>query len=275
MRGNSEFGIRNSGVGSRKPEAAADAARPETANDADTAQVDVSVNSLSSVAQTPVHASTKPDKKQKREIYTDVTKLEPEFRELVEKLIEEGSTFEDVVEIFKERQGPRVTLHAIEVYYRSNLELQKRSIQSLIKRVAKLKRAMADPTSTEAQLADAALFTGLVSLSRRHGRLTVKDAHSLRLQRENLQIRRRILKMRESEARRKKSEGYQRYKFEEERRRKLTLENQKLAEILRKLRQDQTLPADVMEKIQEIYGIVREPYISPKLAEMLPQSETP
>ena len=210
----------------------------------------------------------------RREICTDVTKLEPEWREVVDELIEKGSTFEDVEEIFKEREGPRVTLHALEVYYQSNLDLQRRGVRNLIKRAEELKKSMADPTSTEARLADATLFTGLVSLSRRHARLTVKDAQSLRLQRENLRLRQRVLKMKLAQAVREKSIAHQRYLFEEARRHKLTLQNEQLEEILKKLRQDQTLPADVMGKIQEIYGIVKEPYIPPKLAEQLRQSET-
>jgi hypothetical protein len=211
----------------------------------------------------------------RREVCTDVEQLAPEWRDLIEQLIEDGSTFEDVEEIFKERQGPRVTLHALETFYNSNPELQKRRVRSLIERADKLKRAMANPASTEAQLADATLFTGLMRLSRRSALLTIKDAHSLRLQRENLQLRRRVLNMRLAEAVRKKSEAHQRYQYEEERRQKLVLENQKLVEILKQLRQDQALPPDVMTKIQEIYGIVKEPYLSPKLAEQLAQSETP
>lgn len=211
----------------------------------------------------------------RREVCADVTKLAPEWRELVEKLIEEGSTLEDVAEILDERQGPRVTLHALAVHYQSSLALQARRINHLIELADKLKNAMAHPESIEARLADATLLTGLVRLTRGQSQLTIKDAQSLRMQRENLRLRQRILKMKQAEAVRKKSEAHQRYLYEEARRQKLTLQNQELMEILKKLRQDQTLPADVMGKIQEIYGIVKEPYISPKLAEILPQSETP
>jgi len=133
---------------------------------------------------------------------------------------------------------------------------------------------MAHPESTEARLADATLFTGLTRLTRREAQLTIKDAQSLRLQRGNLRLRQRILKMKQAQAVREKSIAHQRYLWEEERRRKLNLQNQELEEILKKLRQDQTLPADVMGKIQEIYGIVKEPYIPPKLAEQLRQPET-
>ena len=211
----------------------------------------------------------------RQEVCADVTKLASEWRELVEKLIEEGSTLEDVAEILQERQGPRVTLHALGVYYQSNLDLQKRRIKHLIELADKLKHAMAHPESTEGRLADATLLTGLVRLTRRHAQLTIKDAQSLRMQRENLRLRQRILKMKQAQAVREKSIAHQHYLYEEERRQKLKLENKKLEEILKKLRQDQTLPADVMEKIQEIYGIVKQPYIPPQLAERLPQDETP
>jgi hypothetical protein len=214
------------------------------------------------------------DKPRRRQVCTDVAKLAPEWRGLAEQLIVDGFTFEDVEETFKERQGPRVTLHALETFYISNAELQKRRVRNLIEQADKLKRAMANPASAEAQLANATLFTGLLRLSRRSALLTIKDAHSIRLQRENLQLRKRLLNLRLAEAARRKDEAHQRYVYEQERRRKLTLENQKLEEILKKLRQDQTLPPDVMTKIQEIYGIVKEPYLAHKLAEKYPQSET-
>jgi len=224
----------------------------------------------SGAALVPVTAG----KSRHREVCADVTKLAPEWRELVEKLIEEGSTLEDVAEILHERQGPRVTLHALGVYYQSNLDLQKRRIKHRIELADKLKHAMTHPESTESRLADATLLTGLMRLTRGQSQLTIKDAQSLRMQRENLRLRQRILKMKQAQAAREKSIAHQRYLYEEARRQKLTLQNQELMEILKKLRQDQTLPADVMEKIQEIYGIVREPYIPPKLAEQLRQPET-
>lgn len=269
MSGNSEFGIRDSGNGTRKPPAGAD-----------TAHSDVSAVAPATAAPSEAAKGQAPaagqggranEKKGRAEVCADVTKLEPEWRELVEKLLEEGSTFEDVAEILRERQGPRVTLHALGVHYQSNLDLQKRRIKYRIELADKLKHAMAHPESTEGRLADATLLTGLLRLTRGQSQLTIKDAQSLRMQRENLRLRQRILKMKQAEAVRKKSEAHQRYLYEEARRQKLTLQNQELMEILKKLRQDQTLPADVMGKIQEIYGIVKEPYIPPKLAERLPQ----
>ena len=265
----SGFGIRDSGIAVRDSETANGSApiAPDASNAPSASAASPGVRELAPVLQS--------GQSTRREICADVTKLAPEWRELVEQLIEDGSTFEDVTEIFKEREGPRVTLHALEVHYQSNLELQKRRIQGLIKRAEELRRSLSDPNSADAHLANATLFLGLVQLRRSSSRLTIKDAQSLRLQRENLHLRQRVLKMKLAEQVRKKSEAHQRYRFEEERRRKLNLQNQELEEILKKLRQDQTLPADVMGKIQEIYGIVKEPYIPAKLAERLPQSETP
>ena len=280
MRKDSGFGIQESGA----PRAiAGDESLARSPGGADMAQSDLPANRLAHIAPTAMEAPPSPVAPGKtvggrgsrlREVCADVTKLEPEWRELAEQLIVDGSTFEDVAEIFKEREGPRITLHALGVYYQSNLDLQKRRIKHRIELADKLKNAMAHPESTESRLADATLFTGLVSLSRRHAQLTVKDAQSLRLQRGNLQLRQRVLKMKLAQAVREKSIAHQRYLFEEARRQKLTLQNQQLEEILKKLRQDQSLPADVMGKIQEIYGIVREPYIPPKLAEQLRQPET-
>jgi len=214
------------------------------------------------------------DVSSRRDVCTDVAKLEPEWRELVEQSLVGGFTFDDVVEIFKERKGPRVTLHALEAFYHSRLDVQKRRIQHLLEEVEKLKDAMAHPETAEAQLADATLFTGLLRLSRRNSQLTVKDAQSLRMQKENLQLRKRILHMKLQDASRKKSYAHQRYLFEEARREKLILENRRLQEILKKLRQDETLPTDVVSKIQEIYGIVKQPYIPPQLAEQISEAPT-
>lgn len=210
----------------------------------------------------------------RREVCTDVAKLAPEWRELVEQSLVGGFTFDDVVEIFKERKGPRVTLHALEAFYHSHLDVQKRRIQHLLQEVERLKDAMAHPETAEAQLADATLFTGLLRLSRRNSQLTVKDAQSLRMQKENLQLRKRILHMKLQDASRKKSYAHQRYLFEEARREKLILENRRLQEILKKLRQDETLPTDVVSKIQEIYGIVKQPYIPPQLAQQISEAQT-
>jgi len=272
MSGNSEFGIRDSGNRSRKSPAGADPAHSDVSAiaPANAAPSEAAKGHAPAAGQ-----GGRADEKRRQEVFTEVTKLEPEWRELVEKLIEEGSTLEDVAEILEERQGPRVTMHALGVHYQSSLDLQMRRIKYRIELADKLKHSLAHPETTEGRLADATLMTGLMRLTRGQSQLTIKDAQSLRMQRENLRLRQRILKMKQAEAVRKKSEAHQRYLYEEARRQKLTLQNQELMEILKKLRQDQTLPADVMGKIQEIYGIVKEPYISPKLAEMLPQSETP
>ena len=131
----------------------------------------------------------------------DAGQLPPAKQPLVEELLVEGATFEDVVEAANEGEGPKVTQRAVEHFFRTNLEIQKRRVQRLVEKAEALKASLhADPNSAEAKLAEAALLTGLMRLSRDGAELSLKDAVSLRMQRDNLRLRQRILHMKERDA---------------------------------------------------------------------------
>jgi hypothetical protein len=191
--------------------------------------------------------------------------LPPEKQPLVAELLVEGATFEDVVETVNEGEGPKVTQGAVERFFRSNLELQKRRVARLVEKAEALKTSLqADPNSAERKLAEAALLTGLMRLSRGGAELTVKDAMSLRLQQENLRLRQRVVRMKDRDAILKHAltEARAHHEFE---RLKLTREKVRLLRRnLKGLRKGQQLGPETFQKIQEIYGILDEPYTPPK-----------
>jgi len=190
----------------------------------------------------------------------DAGQLPANMRELAERMLVEGATFEDVQDSLNERGVP-VTLQAVQNLYRSNLELQKRRIQFQVERAQALKEALANPGSVDAELAYAAMLTGLQRLERKDGGLTLRDAIRGTLERRNIQLRRKLLNMqieREIEERK-----FRRTRLHAEIA-KLQLTRIKLAQLQEELKRQKggaTLGPAAMEKIQEIYGLLQIPVV--------------
>lgn len=202
----------------------------------------------------------------------DVAKLPAEMRELVERMLVEGATFEDVYDALGERGAP-ATLQAVQNRYRGDLGLQKRRIEFQSERARVLTEALGDPDSSDAQLAHAALLTGLQALSRDGREMTVKDAVKVLLERRNSKLRGELLRMR---VRREEEEQ----RFRKTRRHaelvKLQLARGRLVQLQRELRKSEnssTLGRVALEKIQEIYGLLQIPVI-PRDVEVV-YEETP
>jgi len=191
---------------------------------------------------------------------SDVADLPAELRELVERMLIEGATFEDVYEAVNERGVP-VTLQALQNLYRGSLELQKRRIQFQIERAQILKESLAHPESADAQLAYAAMLTGLQSLSRKDGGMSLRDAVRGTLERRNIMLRRDLLRMRI--AREEEEKRFRKTRLHAELL-KLQLTRTKLGQLQRDLKaqgKNKTLGPEAMEKIQEIYGLLRIPVV--------------
>ena len=195
----------------------------------------------------------------------DTWKLPPEREPLAAELLIEGATFEDVVEAINATAGPKVSQRAVEHFFRTHVDVQRQRVERTVKRADDLKVSLyANPDSAEAELAGAALLTGLMRLSRGGAELTVKDAMSLRLQQQNLRLRQRILRMKDRDAALKHAltEAQARHEFE---RLKLTREKVRLLRRnLKCLRKGQQLGPETFQKIQEIYGILGENYTPPE-----------
>ena len=191
---------------------------------------------------------------------SDAAKLPAEMRALMERMLVEGATFEDVYDALRERGVP-VTLQAVQNRYRGDLELQKRRIEFQSERARVLVGALDDPDSSDAQLAHAALLTGLQALSRDGREMTVKDAVKVLLERRNSKLKHELLQMK---MRREKEEQ----RFRKTRRHaefmKLQLARVRLAQLQRELKKSEnrsTLGPVALEKIQEIYGLLQIPVI--------------
>jgi hypothetical protein len=191
---------------------------------------------------------------------SDVAKLPAGLRELVERMLVEGATFEDVCDAVNDRGVP-LTLQAVQNRYRSDLQLQKRRIEFQSERARVLTEALGDPDSSDAQLAYAAMLTGLQSLTRKEGGITLKDAVKGTMERRNIMLKRDLLRMRL--AREEEEKRFRKTRLHAEIL-KLRLTRAKLVQLQRELKKPEntsTLGHVAMEKIQEIYGLLQIPVI--------------
>ncbi len=202
---------------------------------------------------------------------SEVAKLPAELRELVESMLVEGATFEDVCDAVNDRGVP-LTLQAVQNRYRSDLELQKRRIEFQAERARILTQALGDPDSADAQLAYAAMLTGLQSLTRKEGGITLKDAVKGTMERRNILLKRQLLRM--QVAREVEDKRFRKMRLHAEIL-KLRMTRAKLAQLERELKKPEnssTLGRVAMEKIQEIYGLLQIPVI-PRDVEVVKSSD--
>ena len=191
---------------------------------------------------------------------SDVAELPAGLQKLVDRLLVEGATFEDVCESVNERGAP-VTLQAIQNLYRGSLDLQRRRIEYQTERARVLTEALGDPDSSDAQLAYAAMLTGLQSLTRKDAGITLKDAVKGTLERRNILLKRDLLRMRL--AREEEDKRFRKTRLHAEIL-KMRLMRTKIAQLQRELKRqgpNAVLGPGAMEKIQEIYGLLQIPVI--------------
>lgn len=180
-------------------------------------------------------------------------------KDFIDDLLVEGATFEDVVESVAEKYDLRVTLQAVTNYFRGNLELQKRRVLRQVEKANELKKAFADPDSAEAELADAMFMTGYMGVTRKGAEIKLKDIESIRLGKENLRLRNRVLRHRQKENRQQRR--YRRLR-EDLARKKLEFYTLKAAELKRAMaaeHKQNKLGPETLRAIQEIYGIATIP----------------
>ena len=96
-----------------------------------------------------------------------VFELSAELRRMVGKMLGQGISFEDAAAALNQRGYTGITVESVEIFYRAHPEIQQERIRYQLAVAQALKLALLDPESEQGQLADAALFTGLIDLSRR------------------------------------------------------------------------------------------------------------
>lgn len=173
-------------------------------------------------------------------------------------MLVDGATFEDVVETVNERDRERITLHAVQNFFRSNLGLQQQRIKRQRETAQALRQALGDPASGQQELADAILMTGLMRVSRRGSEFTAKDAVYEKYERENLRLKRELTKQREQKLRLDKRIALTRWKSEQTRTELARARLLELRQMLDARKEEHRLGPETLQKIQEIYGLIGE-----------------
>lgn len=201
--------------------------------------------------------AAKTAKDTERPVCAEVAKLPDEFQKLTDRLLIDGSTFEEVVETVQERGGPPLTLAAVRVYFRQNLTLQMQRVRQQVHAAQALKAALGNPESAESDLAEAAFFTGYLCLGRTGPEPTLKDTERARLQRENLRLHQRVLRLKELREAKELEFLRARTSVELAKQRALKLKVIDLHRAVTQKNRDRKLSPETIQKIQEIYGLVQ------------------
>jgi hypothetical protein len=177
------------------------------------------------------------------------------LRKLVDKLLTEGSTFEDVVEAANRLLPPGVTLNAVKTYFQGNPKLQADRVHYMVETSESVLKGLGDPESAEARLAKAAILTVLMNLHQDTPQMSLKDAEHARIEQANLNLKHRLVVVQRDKAR-------QALQYSKERTRLLVLAQEKVTEQIAILQQDakrqqagEPLGPAMLQRIQQIYGL--------------------
>jgi hypothetical protein len=189
----------------------------------------------------------------------------------IDELLREGATISDVVGTLNGDGGEAISDLAVENYFRSNLDLQKRRVQRMVEKLEELKKSMGNPETAEGRLAEAALFTGLMGLARSPMYADLEDVQTLRLKRDKLDLERTILQFKEKEGRERVRQMKAQTAYTIAKCERAKFELNKMADLVRNLKRGDRLDGETLNRIREIYGIIRQPFI-PDITEETPQA---
>jgi hypothetical protein len=188
--------------------------------------------------------------------------LDSNLQDLVNKLLEEGSTFEDVVETVNERSGQRITLNAVKTYFQGNRELQtQRALHQVEDSEALLASLDKNPKSAEARLARATFLTGYSRVNRNASVVNPREAARYRMECENLNLKRQILTMQRKKAKHDLAYSRARTNLIEITQAKMKGDILVLERELRAHHAGEPIGPEVLEKIQQLYGLCSQPLL--------------
>ncbi len=194
-----------------------------------------------------------------RILCSDVSELPVESQELVKQLLIEGATFEDVVEAVNERGTEDVSLQAVEHFFRSDPGLQQQRIQWTINTLKSLKQAAGNPGSLEADLLDAIILTGLMRVTRQGANFDLRHALLEKLRRDNLHLERQVFNLKAQMSVQEKSYMEARTRAALAKAELIQVQLQKLLQALQGMQKTKKIDAQTLEKIREIYGLIKAP----------------
>jgi hypothetical protein len=195
-------------------------------------------------------------------VENDVTKLHPKLQSLVNKLLKEGSTFEDVVEGVNERGGQRITLHAVKSYFQGNRVLQTQRARRQVEDAEALLESLGkDPKSAEARLARATFMTGYSRVNRNASVVTPNEAARYRMQCENLNLKHQILMMQRERAKQELKYSKARTELIQATGVKMQGDLLKLERELEAHRAGDPIGPEILQRIQQLYGLACQPLL--------------
>ncbi|MGH9325428.1 MAG: hypothetical protein ACRD2B_01865 [Terriglobia bacterium] len=191
----------------------------------------------------------------------DVNDLDEPQKEVVEKMLTEGATFEDTLEVVNDMGEKPLALRALTNYFRSNVHLQQARIRHTLRTADELKKALIDPESGKAELAEAVLITGLMGMNKGEVRAQFQNAFRVKNQAENNRLKGEIFRLKSEKLEIDRRFLEVRLKTEIAKRDLLTSRLEQLKEAVEHAGQSDRLGPEVIKQIQEIYGLVstREP----------------
>jgi hypothetical protein len=196
------------------------------------------------------------------EVVNDVLDLKDKEKELVGRLLKEGSTFEDVVEAVNARGRQGITLNAVKTYFQGNRMLQaQRARRQIEDAEALLASVDKDPKSAEARLARATFLTGYSRVNRNASVVTPREAARYRMECENLNLKHQILMMQRKKAKQDLEYSRARTRLIEITQGKMQGDLLRLERELTAHRAGDPIGPEVLQRIQQLYGLACQPLL--------------
>jgi hypothetical protein len=208
------------------------------------------------------------------EVMNALQGLDANLQKLVNKLLEEGSTFEDVVEAVNARGGKDITLNAVKTYFQGNRELQtQRALRQVEDSEALLASLDKNPKSAEARLARATFLTGYSRVNRNASVVNPREAARYRMECENLDLKRQILTFQRKKAKQDLAYSRARTNLIEAMQGKVQGELLMLERQLRAHHAGDPIGEELLQRIQQLYGLCRQPLLYEETVDAITKAE--
>jgi hypothetical protein len=195
-------------------------------------------------------------------VVNDAEDLKGGLKALVDKLLKEGLTFEDVVEGVNARGGQRVTLNAVRSYFQGNRALQtQRALRQVEDAEALLASLDRNPKSAEARLARATFLTGFSRVNRNASEVTPREAARYRLECENLHLKQQILTMQRKKAKQDLEYSRARTNLIQITQGKMQGEILRLEREMRAHQAGEPIGPELLGRIRQLYGLACQPLV--------------
>ena len=206
----------------------------------------------------------------------DALRIDPKVKPLVDKMLTEGVTFEDVVESLNAQGRERITLSTLKAYFQGNPELQtQRALRQVQDAETLLASIDKNPKSAEARLARATFLTGYSRVNRNASEVNPREAARYRLECENLKLKRDLLTMQKKKARQDLAYSKARTNLIEVTQGKVQGELWLLERELRAHHVGDPIGPQILEKIQQLYGLCSQPLLYEETVDALAKTQQP